>query len=130
VAAQVKFERLDASKVIPGQYDLITTLDIIHDAVDPCGLLRMIREALRSGGTHLSLDINCSGKPEDNTGPLPRSSTDSAWCMTTSLAQRRGGAGHVWVARVQARELALAAGLAVCESCHRKIRSTIYEVKP
>jgi len=43
---------------------------VIHDAVDPLGLLRTIRQALRPGGTYVCLDINCSDKLEENAGRL------------------------------------------------------------
>jgi hypothetical protein len=33
---------------------------VVHDAVDPLGLLRSVRDALRPGGSYLCLEINCS----------------------------------------------------------------------
>ncbi len=48
VADQVSFELLDVSKGLPDRYDLVTTFDVIHDAVDPRGLLRAIRKARRT----------------------------------------------------------------------------------
>ena len=112
VAARVKFERLDASKAIPDQYDLITTFDVIHDAVDPRGLLRTIRQALRPGGSYLCLDINCADKPEDNTGPLAAMfyGFSITYCMTTSLANGGEGLGTCGLPESKLRELALAAG--------------------
>jgi 2-polyprenyl-3-methyl-5-hydroxy-6-metoxy-1,4-benzoquinol methylase len=112
VAPQVTFERLDASKAIPGQYDLLTTFDVIHDAVDPLGLLRTIRQALRPGGSYLCLDINCSDKPEENTGPLGALfyGFSMTYCMTTSLANGGEGLGTCGLPESKLRELALAAG--------------------
>jgi 2-polyprenyl-3-methyl-5-hydroxy-6-metoxy-1,4-benzoquinol methylase len=112
VAPRVKFERLDASKAIPGQYDLLTTFDVIHDAVDPLGLLRTIRQALRPGGSYLCLDINCSDKPEENTGPLGALfyGFSMTYCMTTSLANGGEGLGTCGLPESKLRELALAAG--------------------
>ena len=112
VASQVKFEPLDASKAISGQYDLITTFDVIHDAVDPRGLLGRIRHALRPGGTYLCLDINCSDKPEENTGPLASLfyGFSMVYCMTTSLANGGEGLGTCGLPESKLRELALSAG--------------------
>jgi len=50
VTDQVRFEHRDASAGLPEQYDVITTFDVVHDAIDPRGLLRAIRQALRSDG--------------------------------------------------------------------------------
>jgi len=51
VAKRVRFERRDVSQGLPEQFDIITTFDVIHDAVDPLGLLRAIRQALRPGSS-------------------------------------------------------------------------------
>ena len=93
VADRVRVEVADASGGLPGTFDVITTFDVIHDAVDPAGLLRTIRAALRPDGRYVCLDINCSDKPEENVGPLGTVFYGFSvhYCMTTSLA--RGGAG-------------------------------------
>src|SRR5213076_1354672 len=48
---RVRFELLDVSKGLPEQYDLITTFDVIHDAVNPLALLRAIRQGTKDGGS-------------------------------------------------------------------------------
>src|ERR1700758_1649193 len=55
---------------LPGSYDVVTTFDVVHDAVDPLGLLRSIRDALRPGGSYLCLEINCSDQATANVGPI------------------------------------------------------------
>src|SRR5438034_11655994 len=47
VADRVRFEQRDVSAGLPEQYDVITTFDVIHDAIDTRGLLRAIRLALQ-----------------------------------------------------------------------------------
>jgi hypothetical protein len=49
---------------------VITTFDVIHDAVDPAGILRAIRAALRLAGRCVCVDINCGERPTDNTGQI------------------------------------------------------------
>jgi SAM-dependent methyltransferase len=112
VARSVRFERLDASREIPGQYDLITTFDVVHDAVDPRGLLRKIRQALRPEGTYLCLDINCADHLEHNAGPLGALfyGFSILYCMTTSLANAGEGLGTCGLPESKLRELALEAG--------------------
>ena len=70
VADRVRFEHRDVSAGLPEQYDVITTFDVVHDAIDPRGLLRAIRQALRPDGRYVCLDINCAEHPEGNAGPL------------------------------------------------------------
>ena len=90
---RVRFEVIDAAEGVPGTYDVITTWDVLHDAVDPAGILRSIRGALAPGGVYLCLDINCSDRVEENVGALKALlyGFSVLYCMTTSLA--RGGAG-------------------------------------
>ena len=112
VAARVRFEQLDASRGIPDQYDVITTFDVVHDAVDPRGLLRTIRQALRPGGAYVCLDINCSDKLEENIGPLGAlfSAFSILYCMTTSLAHGGEGLGTLGLPQAKLQELAGEAG--------------------
>ena len=74
-------------------YDLITTFDVVHDSVDPQGLIRDVRRCLRPDGTYLMLEINASGNLEDNLHPMGKFfySISTMYCITVSLAH--GGAG-------------------------------------
>jgi SAM-dependent methyltransferase len=93
VADRVRFEQRDAAQGLPGQYDLITSFDVLHDMVDPRAALRAIRQALKPDGTYLLLEINCSEKLEENAGPIGAIlySISVLYCMSVSLAH--GGAG-------------------------------------
>jgi SAM-dependent methyltransferase len=108
VGDRVRFEHRDVSKGLPEQFDVITTFDVIHDAVDPLGLLRAIRQALRPGGTYVCLDINCSDKLEENAGPLGAMfhGFSVLYCMTTSLARGGAGLGTVGLPEAKLKELA------------------------
>src|SRR6266851_8987904 len=44
VADRVCFQQLDVSAGLPEHYDVITTFDVVHDAVNPRGLLQAIRK--------------------------------------------------------------------------------------
>jgi SAM-dependent methyltransferase len=111
---RVRFEQRDVSKGLPEQFDVITTFDVIHDAVDPLGLLRTIREALRPGGTYVCLDINCSDKLEENAGPLGAlfHGFSVLYCMTTSLSRGGAGLGTVGLPESKLKELATEAKFA------------------
>jgi 2-polyprenyl-3-methyl-5-hydroxy-6-metoxy-1,4-benzoquinol methylase len=93
VADRVRFEVADGSAGLPETYDVISTFDVVHDAVDPAGLVAGIRRSLADDGTYLWLEINCADDPADNTGPIATVmyGFSMLYCMTTSLAH--GGAG-------------------------------------
>ncbi|MBI4471171.1 MAG: methyltransferase domain-containing protein [Acidobacteria bacterium] len=114
VSSRVKFRQWDVAKGLPEKYDIITTFDVIHDAVDPSGLIRSIRQALNPGGRYICLDINCSDKLEENAGPLGAmfQSVSVLYCMTTSLAHNGAGLGTVGLPESKLREFANQAGFA------------------
>jgi SAM-dependent methyltransferase len=112
VADRVRFQHLDASEGLPEQYDVITTFDVVHDAVNPRGLLRAIRNALRPDGRFVCLEINSSDKLEENIGLLGAFfySCSVLYCMTTSLAGHGEGLGTVGLPETRVRELCKEAG--------------------
>jgi SAM-dependent methyltransferase len=112
VAGRVRFEVADIASGLPERYDVITTFDVIHDAADPHGLLRAIREALAPDGTYVCLDINCSNRLEENFGPLGALFLGFSvmYCMTTSLAAGGVGLGTVGFHEHKVQELCAEAG--------------------
>ena len=133
VGARVRFQQRDASQGLPEQYDVITTFDVVHDAVDPVGLLRAIRQALHAEGVYVCLDINCSDKLEENSGPLGAMfhGFSVLYCMTTSLAGGGAGLGTLGFHEPKVRELCAEAGF-------RSVRrvpldnpfNNLYEIRP
>ncbi len=133
VANQVSFHQLDASAGLPEQYDVITTFDVVHDAADPRGLLRSIRAALHPDGIYVCLDINCSNRLEENTGPLGAMfhGFSVLYCMTTSLANGGVGLGTLGLHEPKVRELCAEAGFSSVR--HVPLENpfnTLYEVRP
>ena len=102
---------------LPEHYDVVTTFDVVHDAVDPLGLLRSIRDGLRAGGTYLCLDVNCSAEPVENIGPIASLlyGFSILYCMTTSLAENGEGLGTLGLPESKLRELAAKAGFATAD---------------
>jgi 2-polyprenyl-3-methyl-5-hydroxy-6-metoxy-1,4-benzoquinol methylase len=130
---RVSFRQLDPSQELPEQYDVITTFDVIHDAADPLGLLRTIRQALNPDGIYVCLDINCSDKLEENAGPLGAMFHGFSvfYCMTTSLANGGAGLGTVGLPEPKVRELCAQAGFS---SVRRVLLenpfNNLYEIRP
>ena len=105
---------LDAAAGLPERFDVITTFDVLHDAVDPQRLLTAILDALTPDGVHVCLEINCADRAEDNVGPIATLlyGFSLLYCMTTSLAHGGAGLGTLGLPAVRLRELAARAGFA------------------
>jgi SAM-dependent methyltransferase len=112
VADRVLYEVRDAASDLPGRFDVITTFDVIHDAVDPVAVLRSIFRALKPDGIYVCLDANCSDKLEENTGPIGSifHGISILYCMTTSLAGGGAGLGTLGLHEHKLRDLATVIG--------------------
>jgi SAM-dependent methyltransferase len=133
VGDRVRFAVLDATGDLPVQYDVITTFDVVHDAVDPLALLASIRRALRPDGIYVCLDINCQPDLEANLGPLGALFLSSSvlFCMTTSLAHGGEGLGTLGLHAHKLEELATAAGFgAVRQVDLENPFNNLYELRP
>lgn len=108
---RISFDVVDCTKLPAAKFDFISTFDVVHDSVDPVGLMRSIRCGLKPGGTYLMVEVNTSSRLEDNINPMGRMmySISTLYCMTVSLAH--GGAGiGACMGETKARELAAEAG--------------------
>lgn len=112
LADRVRVEVADAGDGLPERYDVISTYDVVHDAVDPLGLLEGIRKSLKEDGIYICLDINCADRHEENEGPLAAMFYGFSvfYCMTTSLAHGGAGLGTCGLPEAKARELCAQAG--------------------
>jgi 2-polyprenyl-3-methyl-5-hydroxy-6-metoxy-1,4-benzoquinol methylase len=80
-------------------YDLILTLDAVHDQAAPDRVLAGIARALRADGVYFCVDVAASSHLHENLDhPLgPTLYTVSTMhCMTVSLAYEGAGLGAVW----------------------------------
>jgi 2-polyprenyl-3-methyl-5-hydroxy-6-metoxy-1,4-benzoquinol methylase len=111
VGDRVAFEVGDGADLEAVAYDLITTFDVVHDSVDPVGLMSGIREGLSENGSFLMLEMNASGDVAENGNPLGRFlyNVSTLYCMTTSLAHDGAGIGAC-MGQHKAEELAAESG--------------------
>jgi SAM-dependent methyltransferase len=109
---RLRFELLDAAGGIPGRHDVISTFDVVHDAIDPPGLLRSIRAGLEPDGTYLMLEMRCADDPAENAGPFHTMlyAISLMYCTTTSLAHGGAGLGTCGCPPHKVRELCAEAG--------------------
>jgi SAM-dependent methyltransferase len=129
---RISFEVVDCTRLPAAKFDFISTFDVVHDSIDPVGLLRSIRSALRPGGTYLMVEVNVSARLEDNISAMGRLmySMSTLYCMSVSLGG--GGAGiGACMGEEKARELAKEAGFSTFERVPVKdLFSVLYQLKP
>jgi SAM-dependent methyltransferase len=111
---RLRYEVRDVTAGLPGQYDLITTFDVVHDMPRPRPAMRQIREALKPGGTYFVLEFNFFGDLQKNIDhPLGIGafgySGSTNYCMTQALAVGGEGTGTC-MGEEKARALAAEAG--------------------
>ena len=132
VSDRVTFEVADGGRLPAEKFDFVTTFDVVHDAVDPAGLMTAIRHALKGEGTYLVQEVNVSEKVEDNIRPLGKMvySVSTLYCMTTSLAHGGAGIGTA-MGEPKARELAAQAGFTLFTRLPIKDDfAVLYELRP
>ena len=132
VADRVRFEQQDIAQGFPVQYDLVTTFDVVHDAVDPGRLLAAIRRALSEGGSYLMVDVNAADNLEDNIGPIStvKLGFSILYCMTTSLAGGGEGLGTMGLPESKVRQFCIEAGFNGVRRAWEDPFRVVFEVKP
>jgi SAM-dependent methyltransferase len=132
VSDRVSFRHLDAAKGLPDSYDLITTFDVVHDSVDPRGLLQAIRRALKPDGTYVVQEINSQDRLEQNIGPLGAVKLGASvlYCMTTSLANGGAGLGTIGLPESRLRDFCLEAGFRSVRRIWENPFRVVYEIRP
>ena len=129
----MRFELLDAADGLPERYDLISTFDVVHDAIDPVGLLRAIRRALEPDGSYLMLEMRCADDPSENAGPLGTLlyGISVLYCMSTSLAHGGAGLGTCGCPPKKVQELCAQAGFSsVRQLPIENPVNVLYEITP
>lgn len=130
---RVRFELLDAASSIPERFDVISTFDVVHDAVDPEGLARAIKQALVDDGIYFLLEVNSADDPAENIGPLATLMYGCSllYCMTTSLAHGGHGLGTCGLPPARVQALCRQAGFTTVQRLPIEDPfNALYEVRP
>jgi SAM-dependent methyltransferase len=95
---RVRYEVCDVTQGIPGQFDLITTFDVVHDMPKPRPAMKEIKKALKPDGTYFVLEFNFYGDLQQNIDhPMGIGafgySASTNYCMTQALAVGGEGTG-------------------------------------
>ena len=130
---RVHIEERDVAQGLPMQFDVITSFDVVHDAADPLGMLRAIRQALRPGGRYVAVEPGIGERLEENIGMLGTLFYTSSlfYCMTVSLAEGGAGLGTAGLPESKLRELCTQAGFSdVRRMPIEDPFHTVYEITP
>lgn len=133
VADRVRFEERDATQGLPGEWDLVLAFDSLHDFPDPARGLAAIRRALAPGGRLLALEMSCSERPEENTGPLAAILYATSVLYNTPVALAHGGAapGTMGLPESRIRTLCADAGFGMVRRVFTGDPvNALYEVEP
>jgi SAM-dependent methyltransferase len=93
-------------------FDAVVAFDVVHDQVDPTGVLERVHRALVPGGTFLMVDIKAASDLADNLdNPFAPwlYGVSTLHCMSVSLAEGGAGLGTVW-GETRARRMLADAG--------------------
>jgi SAM-dependent methyltransferase len=130
---RIHFEQRDVSTSLPEKFDVITTFDVVHDAPDPLGMLRSIRDGLNEDGIYICVDINCSEKLEENDGLFGSMlhGFSVMYCMTTSLSLNGAGLGTLGFHEHKVHELSKQAGFQEVRKLPLENPfNIVYEIRP
>lgn len=112
----VFFHNASADPITNGEkFDLVLTLDCLHDMTQPGEVMKEIRKVIAPDGTWLIADIKARATFEDNVAKNPMASLMYGFsvmhCMSSSLSEPNGlGLGTLGFHEKLAREMTLAAG--------------------
>jgi hypothetical protein len=133
LADRARFELLDGARGIPQRFDVLSTFDVVHDAIDPAGLLSAIKGGLEPAGSYLMLEPRCADDPAENVGPFSTMlyGMSIMYCMTSSLADGGAGLGTCGCPPRKVRQLCTEAGFtSVREVPIDSPVHILYEVRP
>jgi SAM-dependent methyltransferase len=130
-ADRVRFEAATATEFPGGGYDLVTSLDCLHELADPLRAARHVRGALAPDGTWLVVEPYTTDRLADALGPYGRlaASVSLLYCMPAARAGGGTGAGVLrgerWVV-----EIAQQAGFGRVRRLAETPFNLVYEARP
>jgi hypothetical protein len=115
-----------------GPYDLVTTLDVLHDLGDPFGAARQIREQLAPDGTWMIVEPIAGTSVTANLNPVGRMyyALSTFLCVPNALAQEGGYSLGAQAGQTPVRRLVLTAGFGRFRRVAQDLLHAVYEARP
>ncbi|HZR80519.1 MAG TPA: class I SAM-dependent methyltransferase [Candidatus Binatia bacterium] len=130
VADRVRFE-VAAAKDFPGEYDLVTFFDCLHDMGDPVGAATHVRSSLADGGTWMLVEPFAHDDVHANLNPVGRVfySVSTLVCTQASLAQEVGAALGAQAGEKRLRDVCRQAGFGRFRRATETPFNLVFEVR-
>jgi 2-polyprenyl-3-methyl-5-hydroxy-6-metoxy-1,4-benzoquinol methylase len=131
-SSRVEFTTAAADTFTGGPYDLITTLNCIHDIGDPDAVGRHIRSQLADDGTWMIVEPNADPDPVRNTHPAGKlfMALSAVMCLPAAAAQKGPRALGNHSGEATLREIAGDAGFSRWRRADATPVSVVYEARP
>jgi hypothetical protein len=115
-----------------GPYDLVTTLDTLHDMGNPLGAARHIRQQLADDGTWMIVEPAAGSTVSDNLNPVGRVyySFSTFLCVPNALSQDGGYSLGAQAGEEPVRRLATDAGFSRFRRVAENPFNIVYEARP
>lgn len=132
VSDRVTFEVAMGSSFPGNDYDLVCTLEALHDMGDPVEVARRIRGALATDGTWMIVEFNVGDRLEDNVNPFGRLlySAGSFICVPNALSHGSGEALGAGPGEVELRRVATEAGFTNVRRAAETPFNLVLEARP
>ena len=129
---RVSFDVGRAHDLTGGPFDLVTTIDVLHDMGDPFGAARRIREQLAPDGIWMIVEPAAGSTVAANLNPIGRIyySFSTFVCVPNALAQEGGYSLGAQAGQAPVRWLVHAAGFRGFRRVAQDTLHAVYEVRP
>lgn len=131
VADRCHFEVATATTFSGTGYDLVTSLDCLHDMGDPVGAARHVRASLADTGMWMIVEPNAADRLEDNLNPVGRIfySASTLICIPNSRSQDVGLALGAQAGEARTRAVAEEGGFTRFRRVAETPFNAVYEVR-
>ena len=132
VSDRIVFETASAKAIPPGNYDLVTYFDCLHDMGDPVGAAKTVRNALADDGTWLLVEPFAGDRLEENLNPVGRIyyAASTMLCTPSSLSQEVGLALGAQAGEARIANVVKQAGFTRFRRAAQTPFNIVYEVRP
>jgi 2-polyprenyl-3-methyl-5-hydroxy-6-metoxy-1,4-benzoquinol methylase len=132
VSDRIVFEKTPAKAIPPGNYDLVTYFDCLHDMGDPVGAAKAVRKALADDGTWLLVEPFAGDRLEENLNPVGRIyyAASTMLCTPSSLSQEVGLALGAQAGEARIANVVKEAGFTRFRRAAQTPFNIVYEVRP
>jgi 2-polyprenyl-3-methyl-5-hydroxy-6-metoxy-1,4-benzoquinol methylase len=131
VAERCRFEVATATDFSGDGYDLVTSLDCLHDMGDPVGAARYVRSSLADEGVWMIVEPNAADHLEDNLNPVGRIfySASTLLCIPNSRSQDVGLAMGAQAGEARTRAVTEEGGFTRFRRVAETPFNAVYEVR-